>query len=166
MMWLLAAAVTFADVQPILERHCQSCHRKGEVGPMALTSYKEARPWAKAIRQAVTSRTMPPWFADPRFGTFKNDPRLSDAEIKTINDWVVGGAAQGPPVPSAVKWLEGWGISTPDKVLAMKEPFPVPAKGDVLYQHIVLENVCAKDCWVSAAEVRPSIRGVVHHAVV
>ena len=166
MMWLLAAAVTFADVQPILERHCQSCHRKGEVGPMALTSYKEARPWAKAIRQAVTSRTMPPWFADPRFGTFKNDPRLSDAEIKTINDWVVGGAAQGPPVPSAVKWLEGWGISTPDKVLAMKEPFPVPAKGDVLYQHIVLENVCAKDCWVSAAEVRPSVRGVVHHAVV
>ena len=154
-MWLLAAAITFADVQPILERHCQSCHRKGEVGPMALTSYKEARPWAKSIRQAVTSRTMPPWFADPRFGTFKNDPRLSDVEIKTIQNWVDGGSLQGPPVAPSAKWVEGWGISPPDKILAMKEPFPVPAKGDVLYQHIVLENVCAKDCWVSAAEVRP-----------
>ncbi len=166
MILLLAALVTFAEVQPILERHCQSCHRKGEVGPMPLSTFKEARPWAKAIRQAVTARTMPPWFADPRFGKFKNDPRLSDEEIATIGKWVDGGSVEGHPVSTQAKWLEGWGITPPNKIVEMKEAFQVPAKGDVLYQHIVLENICSADCWVTAAELRPSVRGVVHHAVV
>lgn len=166
MMLLLAAAITFVDVQPILERRCVACHRKGEVGPMPLTTYKETRPWAKGIREAVTAHTMPPWFADDRFGKFKNDPRLTVSEIETIRGWVEGGSVEGPAVKPIVTLPEGWGISAPDKVLTMKTAYPVPSKGSVAYQHILLDSPCPADCWVSAAEARPSVRGVVHHAVV
>src|SRR6516165_5854112 len=72
------ASVTFhKDVLPILQKNCQGCHRPGEVAPMSLLTYSEARPWAKAIKVAVATQKMPPWFADPRFGHFANDRRLS-----------------------------------------------------------------------------------------
>ncbi|MGH9801310.1 MAG: c-type cytochrome, partial [Blastocatellia bacterium] len=110
-MWLnssdktSAAVVTFnKDVAPIIQKNCQTCHRPGEVAPMSLLSYKEVRPWAKSIREAVTTRVMPPWFADPKHGEFSNDVRLSQKEIDTITAWVEGGAAEGdakdlPPNP-------------------------------------------------------------------
>ena len=88
--------VTFyKDVLPILQKNCQTCHRPGQIAPMALTSYKEARPWAKAMKAAVLSRKMPPWFADPHWGSFSNDARLSESEIETVKAWVDGGAAEG-----------------------------------------------------------------------
>src|ERR1700759_3363726 len=81
-----AAAPTFyKDVLPLLQTHCQTCHRPGEIGPMPLTGYAGTRPWAKAIKAAVVSRKMPPWFADPRYGHFANDPRLSDTDITLIS---------------------------------------------------------------------------------
>ena len=98
------SAVTFnKDVFPILQRNCQVCHRPGEAAPMSLLTFKEARPWARSIKEKVVNRVMPPWHADPRFGRFANDPSLSDAECKTIADWVAAGAPLGAakdPVPA------------------------------------------------------------------
>src|SRR5437868_9442023 len=85
------------DVAPILNAKCVSCHRAGEVAPMSLLSYQEARPYARAIKDKVASRQMPPWFADKSAGTFANDPTLTDAEIATIARWVDAGAPQGDP---------------------------------------------------------------------
>src|SRR5689334_16772102 len=72
------------DVLPVLQKQCQSCHRPGEVAPMSLLTYQEARPWAKAIKAAVLSKKMPPWFADAKYGHFQNERRLSDAEVKAL----------------------------------------------------------------------------------
>src|ERR1700680_2334179 len=89
-------SVTFnKDVLPILQKNCQSCHRTGEVAPMSLLTYTEARPWAKAIKTAVVSRKMPPWFADPKYGHFANNRTLSAAEISTLVAWVDNGAQEG-----------------------------------------------------------------------
>src|SRR5579871_3607185 len=89
-------AVTFSkDVLPILQKHCQECHRPGEIAPFSLLTYTEARPWAKAIKNAVVTEKMPPWFADGNVGHFANDRRLSAAELKTISTWVDAGAPEG-----------------------------------------------------------------------
>src|SRR5215831_19613912 len=84
-----SSPVTFSkDVLPILQKNCQTCHRAGQIGPFSMQNYKEARPWAKAIKAAVASRTMPPWFADPRYGHFTNDRSLKQEDIETIVRWV------------------------------------------------------------------------------
>src|SRR6202048_4261681 len=84
--------VTFnKDVLPVLQKNCQNCHRPGEAAPFSLLSYKEARPWATAIKTAVLTKKMPPWFADPKYGHFANDRRLSDADIQKLATWVAGG---------------------------------------------------------------------------
>src|SRR5688572_31578038 len=83
------------DVLPILQKNCQVCHRPGEIAPMSFLTYTESRPWAKAMKEAVISRQMPPWFADPGYGHFKNDRRLSDAEIRAISEWADNGAVEG-----------------------------------------------------------------------
>src|SRR6185295_15213889 len=91
-----AAAPTFnKDVLPILQNNCQACHRDGAIAPMSLVTYEETRPYARAIAKAVKSRTMPPWFADPAVGHFKNARILGDAEIGTIADWAEAGALEG-----------------------------------------------------------------------
>src|SRR5450756_923475 len=102
-----AAAPTFyRDVLPILQDRCQSCHRPGEIGPMPLLTYRQTRPWAKAIREAVLSKKMPPWFADPHYGQFANDASLSPEQIRTLTAWVDGAAPEGPvsQQPPARKW--------------------------------------------------------------
>src|SRR5579863_4597786 len=116
--------VTFyRDVLPILQERCQGCHRSGEIGPMPLGSYTEVRPWAKAIRQAVISRTMPPWNAEGPRGKFRNDPSLSQAEIDKLTDWIDRGAPEGnvKDAPPARSFVEGWSIGTPDVVFEMPE---------------------------------------------
>ena len=113
----LAAAdtPTFSkDVAPILFTNCATCHRAGEIGPMPLTSFVEARPWARAIQLAVTSRTMPPWGADPAVGHFANDPRLTQKDLDTITAWTDGGAPEGNPrdLPALPAFAAGWQIGT------------------------------------------------------
>src|ERR1017187_6259428 len=106
--------VTFhKDVQPILQKNCDGCHRPGETAPMSLLSYKEARPWAKAIKAAVAAKKMPPWYADPHYGKFSNERRLSENEIKTLVAWAESGAPEGNPgdSPAPPKFVEGWQIS-------------------------------------------------------
>jgi mono/diheme cytochrome c family protein len=164
-----APVPTFArDVAPILYKNCVSCHRPGEMGPMSLISYNDARPWAKSIRDRVASRSMPPWFADPHYGTFVNDPSLSQKDVDTIAAWVEGGAPQGAPkdLPALPAMVEGWQIGTPDVVVEMPEEFQVPATGTINYRTYNVKTSFKEDMWVVAAEVRPGDRAHVHHAVV
>jgi hypothetical protein len=160
--------VTFAkDVAPILYKQCVYCHRPGEVAPFSLLTYKDARPWARAIRQAVTTRQMPPWNADPHFGEFRDPRRLTDREVATIAAWVDGGAREGNPAdtPALPQFKEGWQIGEPDLVLTMAEPVKIPATGTIPYLTVPTDYVFPEDRWVQAIEVRPGNRRVVHHAV-
>jgi hypothetical protein len=162
-----AESVTFnGNVAAILQKNCQECHRPGEIGPMSLLTYQEARPWAKAIKQAVLVKKMPPWFADPAYGHFSNDRRLSDADIKTLVAWVDAGAPEGnaKDKPKPVDWLEGWNIGKPDYVVEMPVEYTVPATGVIDYTYIIVPSGFTEDKWVKAAELRPSNRAVVHHA--
>ncbi len=131
---------------------------------MAFTDYRNTRPWAKSIKAAVLTKKMPPWFADPRYGHFANDRRLTDAEVDTLVSWVDAGAPEGDvrDKPSPIQWKEGWGIS-PDIVFEMPRPFTVPATGTLDYAYIVFPTGFTKDTWVTAAEIRPGARSVVHH---
>src|SRR5260221_12170765 len=131
---LVSAApdVTFTkDVAPILHAKCVTCHRAGEVAPMALLTFADARPWARSIKTKVAARQMPPWFADPHVGTFANDPRLSDAEIATITTWVDAGAPQGDlkDMPTLPAFTAGWQLGEPDMIVDLPE-VQIPATGD------------------------------------
>lgn len=156
------------DIEPILQRRCQSCHRPGEIGPMPLLTYAEARPWARAIRQAVLTGKMPPWFAARGEHAFGNDARLSQREIALIDEWSRAGAPQGNPkdAPAPPGFTQGWNIGTPDLVVRMPQAVQVPAREEIDYQFQIVPLNFAEDRWVRAAEVRPGRREVVHHVVV
>jgi hypothetical protein len=165
-----AAAVnpTFSkDVAPILYNRCLECHRPGEAAPMAFTSYAEVRPWAKAIKQAVLAHTMPPWLADPHFGSFRNDRRLPEEAIRTITAWVDAGAPEGNPkeMLQLPRFETGWRIGKPDAVFDIGTDFDVPPEGVVAYKYFTVPTHFTEDRWVEAAEVRPGQRGAVHHVI-
>jgi hypothetical protein len=161
-------ATFYRDVLPILQDHCQECHRAGQMAPMAFSTYQETRPWAKAIREAVATRKMPPWFADPCCGKFANDRTLPASERDILVRWVDSGAAKGreSDAPPVKKWTEGWNISKPDALVEMPAAFRVPPSGAVEYQYFIVPTGFQQDRWVQQVEVRPSQRPVVHHAVV
>lgn len=162
-----AAAVTFAkDVAPILYANCISCHRPGEVAPMALRTYDEVRPWARAIKQKVAARQMPPWFADPAHGTFKNDARLTDQQIDTIVKWVDAGAPRGNPADDQKlpTFTEGWQLGEPDYIITLPT-VNIPAEGNDYFPTPNLTIDIPEDRWIRALEIRPSNREVTHHSV-
>lgn len=156
---------TFAkDVAPILYEKCVGCHRPGEVAPMSLITYAEARPWAKAIRARVVRREMPPWHADPRYGTFRNDPTLAQREIDIIAKWVDAGAPKGndADMPPAPKFASGWQGGEPDYVFEIPET-PVPAQGEIPNDYIWIKNPFPEDRFAEKLELRPGNSAVVHH---
>ena len=160
--------VTFhRDVEPVLQANCQQCHRPGEAAPMSLLTYEETRPWARAIHEAVALDRMPPWFADPRFGEWSNTHVLAAEEKRVLIEWAETGAQRGNPAdaPAPLEFVEGWNIGQPDLVLEMPTPFRVPADGTIDYQYLVIPTGFDEDKWVSAAEVRPGNRAVVHHVL-
>jgi hypothetical protein len=164
-----AQAPTFAkDVAPILFRNCASCHRPGEIGPMPLLTYEDARPYAGMIKEKVLGGQMPPWHADPTHGKFLNERRLSDAEKATIARWVDAGAPAGnkADMPARPAFPEGWSIGTPDAIVTMPAEFEVPATGEIEYQYIEVPTNFTEDKWVQAIEIRPGARHVVHHVLV
>jgi hypothetical protein len=130
---------------------------------MSFLDYESTRPWAKAIKQAVLSRKMPPWFADPAVGHFANDRQLKPADIETLVSWVDSGAAPGDARegPAPVHWNEGWNIR-PDMILELT-PYTVPASGTLQYAYFVVPTGFRTDTWITAAEIRTSAPGVVHH---
>ncbi len=164
-----ASAPTFTkDVAPIFFKNCAECHRPGEIAPMSLMNYKEVRPWAKAIREKVVKREMPPWHADPQHGDWANDKRLSQKELDTIVAWIDGGAAEGNPkdLPSAPKFAKGWQIGEPDLVIQMPEEFTVPAEGAVPYIYLTVPSNFTEDKYITAMEARAGDLSVVHHIVI
>ena len=164
-----AKSVTYTkDVAPIMMNRCVGCHRPGEAAPMAFTSYKETRPWAKAIKSAVVTRKMPVWLADPAHGEFRNDRRMSEREIATIASWVDAGAPEGDPklLAKMPEFTDGWNIGKPDQVFDMGTDFSVPTEGTIPYKYFTIDPNFTEDKWVEAAEIRPSARPVVHHVIV
>jgi hypothetical protein len=160
--------VTFnKDVLPVLQKNCQNCHRPGQIGPMSLLTYQDARPWAKAIKTAVLTSKMPPWFADPRYGHFANERKLSEGEISALTRWVDNGALEGDAKdkPPALEFPpDGWNIK-PDKIFTLPQAYDVPPEGVIEYTYYVIPTGFTQDTWVAAAEVLPSNRKVVHHVI-
>ena len=163
-----SAPTYYRDVLPILRGHCEVCHRAGGIAPMSFETYEQAGRYAEAIRLATQNKSMPPWFAVAGIGRFSNDPSLSNAEIATLEAWAAakapGGDSRDAPPPH--DWAEGWSIPQPDLVLKMAQPVKLPATGDVDYTYEIVPTHFAEDRWVQMAEVLPSARANVHHAVV
>ncbi|MBX5495730.1 MAG: thiol-disulfide isomerase [Bryobacteraceae bacterium] len=134
---------------------------------MSLLTYDEVRPWARAIRQSVLTRKMPPWFADSAHGKFSNDRSLAKADVDTLVRWADTGAKEGDPAdaPPPVHFVDGWNIGKPDVVFEMPNEFHVPASGTIEYQYIVIPTGFKEDKWVQMAEVRPGNRALVHHVI-
>ncbi len=164
-------SVTFTrDVAPIVQNHCQECHRPSQVGPMSLLTYEDALSWSAMIREVVEEKRMPPWHADPKHGKFANDRSLSEKDRTTLLSWIDQKCPKGDPkdMPKPKTFAEGWRIGKPDAVLGMKVPITVPAKADngIRYQYVPIPTNFDEDKWVQAAEAKPGNRGVVHHIIV
>jgi mono/diheme cytochrome c family protein len=160
--------VTFTkDVAPILFKNCADCHRAGEAAPFSVMSYKDVRPWAKSIREKVVNREMPPWHADPHVQEFKNDRRMTPAEIETIAAWVDGGSPEGDPkdLPPAPEFADGWNIGKPDMVITMPEEYTLDASGPDEIQYFEVDPGFKEDKYVMMAEARPGNRKIVHHLI-
>ena len=173
------STVTFSkDVAPILEQRCQECHHKGGMAPMSLVTYEETRPWAKAIRQRVVTRQMPPWHIDMTVGVtkFKNDMSLSAAQIETISHWVDAGAPQGDPaaykptaklLPDGNEWKAAKELGQPD-LIVKSEPYTMPGKHQDVWWRPTTDIGLTEPRWVRAIEIRPGSpagRRITHHAV-
>ena len=158
----------YRDVRPILQEHCQVCHRTGGISPMAFETYENTRDFAGAIREATRNRSMPPWFAEKGIGKFSNDPSLNDEEIALLAAWAAAGAPAGNPLdaPAPKKWSNRWTIPAPDMEIKMAEPVSIPAAGDVDYTYEILPTHFKQGRWVQAAEILPGLPEHVHHAVV
>ena len=165
---LPAPPTFYRDVLPILQDHCQSCHRAGEIGPMPLVTYEQTKWNARAIAKQVQSKRMPPWFADPCCGHFSDDPTLTQKQIATLAAWASQNTPAGDPqdAPHKPSFAEGWNIAQPDVVVAMPKPVSIPSEGEVAYTYEIVPTNFAEDKWVQMAEVRPSSRANVHHGVV
>jgi peroxiredoxin/mono/diheme cytochrome c family protein len=162
--------VTYSNqVARIMQARCVECHRAGEVAPFTLTSYEDVIGWAETIREVVQEGRMPPWFADPRYGDFTNDCRLSDAEKQQLSSWVENGCPQGNPadLPEPRKFVDGWQIGEPDQVVYMRDKsYTVPEEGTIEYQFFTADPGWTEDKWIQATEARPGNRAVVHHIIV
>jgi peroxiredoxin/mono/diheme cytochrome c family protein len=161
--------VTYArQVSRLLQRHCAACHHAGGVAPFALTTYADSAGWAEAAREAVRDGRMPPWDADPKYGTFAGDPSLTAEEKRLLEEWVDNGASEGDPkeLPAPVTFADGWRIPKPDLVVKLPEPVKVPARGTLPYTYVTVDPGFREDRWVQASEVRPGVPAVVHHVVV
>jgi mono/diheme cytochrome c family protein len=158
----------YRDVLPILQQHCEICHRAGGIAPMSFASYQQARAYAESICTAMGNRSMPPWFAVPGIGHFSNDPSLTTEQIATLAAWAEAKAPEGDrhDAPLPMHWAENWTIRRPDLVLKMAKGVALPASGDVDYTYEIVPTHFAEDRWVQSVEVLPSLRANVHHAVV
>ena len=160
--------VFYADILPILQKHCQSCHRPGQIAPFPLLTYEQARPWSKSIREAVLTRRMPPWSADSHVGRFANDRSLSPREIETVRRWVEDGSLAGSEkdAPRPVTFTAGWSIQKPDIVIDTGTDYKIPAQGSIEYHYFTVHTGFRTDEWISQIEVQPGNRAAVHHIVV
>jgi mono/diheme cytochrome c family protein len=160
--------VTFAEpIASIVYNHCSTCHRPGQAGPFPLLSYSDVSQRAETIQAVIRDSYMPPWKPIHTGLNFSNDRRLSDVEKKSIDAWIADGCPEGDSTktPKAPDFPDGWSLGTPDLIVRMDRPFPIPADGPDLYRSFVFPIGLPDDKWIKAIEVRPSARGSVHHAL-
>ncbi|HEY3393406.1 MAG TPA: redoxin domain-containing protein [Lacipirellulaceae bacterium] len=164
------ATVTYSNqVARILQNRCIECHRDGEIAPFGLTDYDEVVGWAPMIEEVVREGRMPPWHASKKYGEFENNRELTDDEKAAIYAWVAAGAPQGDAdqLPEPRTWQGGWQLPRePDFVAPItEEPFRVKADGELRYQWCQIDPGFEEDKWVSAVEIQPGNRAVVHHVL-
>jgi tetratricopeptide (TPR) repeat protein len=162
-----AQQLTFGhDIAPIVYAKCAPCHRPGEAGPFSLLTYLDVKKRAQQIAQVTRRRYMPPWPPESGYGDFEGERRLSDEEIRVIENWVAKGAPEGPPgeTPAPPLFTEGWQLGPPDLVLEAQSSFRVPASGPDLYWNFIFRPAVQATHFVRAIEIRPGARGLVHHA--
>ncbi|MGI4788826.1 MAG: redoxin domain-containing protein [Janthinobacterium lividum] len=163
-----SSQITYArDVAPILQRSCETCHRDGQIGPMPLTSYTQAAAWRGDIKRYTESRQMPPWHADPGYGDFQDSRRLSAHEVATLAKWADAGAPEGSPkdLPVPAHFHDGWPLGQPDLVLQPSRPYHLEADGADVYRCYVIPTDFTHDRYVSAVDVQPGNRAIVHHVI-
>ena len=161
------APVTFnKDIAPVVYQNCATCHRPGEVAPFSLLSYADVKKRAKQISMVTASRFMPPWKADSH-GEFVNERRLTDAQVNLIKEWAVQGAPEGAsPKPQPPKIAEAGGLGPADATFEPAEPYTLGPEGDDVYRCFVIPTNYTEDRYVSAVEVKPGNRNIVHHVLV
>lgn len=161
--------ITFSKhIAPIFNARCVECHRSGEVAPFPLTNYRETLGWEQTIAEVIEERRMPPWNANPEFGHFKNDARLTEEQKETILTWIKNGCPEGDPsdLPPPPNFAQGWRMPEPDLIIHCREqPYRVPATGTVQYQYFQVDPQFTEDKFVIAAEARPQNPAVVHHII-
>lgn len=160
--------VTFSrDVAPIFFKHCAECHRPNDMAPFSVLTYKDVQPWVSAIREKVAAREMPPWHADPRYGDFRNDARLSQKEIDTIAAWARQGAKEGNAndLPSLPDVVTDWQIGRPNRIFVMSQDYTIEPGVPDQYVYVTFNTTFTEDRWVQAAEIRPGNRRLVHHVI-
>ncbi len=163
------AKVAYAgQVARILQDNCQVCHHPGTAAPFSLMTYDDAVKWGETIKEAVSDGRMPPWYADPHYGKFKNDRRLKSEDREALLAWVDSGMELGDKkdLPPAREYADGWVIGKPDVVFDLPAEQDVPASGVVPYRFFVTPTNFKEDVWIQAAEARPGNRAVVHHIIV
>lgn len=159
--------ITFSkDVAPIFQKKCEECHRAAGAAPMSLTTFEEVRPWARSIREKVTSRQMPPFHAEGQIGRYLDDPRLTEAEIATIVKWVDGGSNKGNPrdLPKPIEWKDDWKNGQPDLVLTVRKAYTLKASKTDQYVFFVFDQVFTEDTWIRSIVTKPGNAKAVHHA--
>ena len=163
-----AQTVTFNEhIAPIVYGNCSKCHHPGEVAPFSLLSYDDVRTHAQTIATVTQSHYMPPWKPEPGWASYRDERRLTPAQISLIQQWVDGGmplgdASKAPLVP---QFTDGWQLGTPDLILELPAAFPVPADGPDIYRNFVIPSGLTADKWIRAIELKPSARTVVHHSL-
>ena len=167
----VATALTYtADIAPLMQKNCVDCHHAGDIGPMQLDNYDDVVAWSEMIFEVTDQKRMPPWHANPDIGHFANDRSMSTAELQKLHEWIRGGCPAGDldSLPPNKTYVDGWQLPrAPDVVFDMHtQPVDVPATGEVKYRHYVVDPKFTEDKWITAAEIRPGNRNVVHHILV
>lgn len=161
------SAPTFSkEIAPILQKRCAECHHQGGMAPMPLVTFEETRPWARAIKEKVARREMPPFHAAGHVGRYVNDPRLTDAEIAAVTRWVDAGAPKGniKDMPAPRTWKSQWAHGEPDLVVKVQQPYALKPSAKDQYVFFFFDYVFPEDTWIKGVATRPGNARAVHHA--
>ena len=170
LLWVASvfSAPTFnKDIAPILNQNCANCHRPGQVAPFSLLTYQDAAKRAGLIAAVTAKRYMPPWKAEPGYGRFQDERRLTDAQIAAIAEWASNGAPEGDPrkQPAPPEFTSGWQAGKPDAVYTVAQPFAIPVDGRDVFECFVVPLNLTADRYVKTVEFHPGNPRVVHHAL-
>lgn len=155
------------DIGPMIKRRCVECHTKGGVGPFALSSYKKVKGWSEMMAEMVLTKQMPPWHADPHIGEFKNFGGITDEEAKLLISWIRAGSPRGEgedPLEVELPPRPEWKLGAPAQIVTIPRQ-EIPAEGILGYRYLYIDSPFDRDVWISAAEINPGNKAVLHHAI-